>query len=93
MDEQALRLKKSVAPGAIAACLGFLCFLGTSTSGGAFNPVRATAPALLAWDMENLWIYWVGNLAGAALAAALHTYFFAKCFNFHLCNANRNKYK
>ena len=75
-NEYALSLKQNAAPAAIGATLGLLCFLGGSSSGGAFNPARVTAPALLAWDLEGLWIYWMGDLAGAAVAALLHTHFF-----------------
>lgn len=75
-DEYALSLKKNAAPAAIGATLGLLCFLGGSSSGGAFNPARVTAPALLAWDLKDLWIYWLGDLTGAAVAALLHTHLF-----------------
>lgn len=68
--------KMNFAPIAIGLTLGFLCFLGGTVSGGAFNPARATAPALLAWKFTNLWIYWVGDLVGASLAAILYHFFF-----------------
>lgn len=49
-------------------------FAGGSVSGGAFNPAVGTGPTLVnalmgdgGWG--NLWLYWVGPLAGGALAA------------------------
>lgn len=68
--------RMNFAPIAIGLTLGFLCFLGGSVSGGAFNPARATAPALLTWKFTNLWIYWAGDLLGASLAAVLYHFFF-----------------
>lgn len=69
--------KLNFAPIAIGFTLGFLCFLGGAVSGGAFNPALATAPSVLALDFGNLWIYWVGDLVGAAVAAGLHMLLFA----------------
>lgn len=69
--------KARFAPIAIGVTLGMLTFLGGNVSGGAFNPARATAPAVLAGEWSNLWIYWVGDLAGGAAAAALYTVLFA----------------
>lgn len=69
------------APIAIGLTLGFLCFLGGTVSGGAFNPARATAPAILSgsWtNIQNLWIYWVGDFTGAMAAAAVYKYVFAR---------------
>ncbi len=70
------RARLNFAPIAIGLTLGFLCFLGGNVSGGAFNPARATAPAILSMKFGNLWIYWVGDLCGAVLAAAMGRFFF-----------------
>lgn len=59
---------------AIGFTLGFLCFLGGNISGGAFNPARATAPALIARDLSGLWRYWVGDLSGALIAAVIFNF-------------------
>lgn len=82
-DEQAEiiamnRHRLNFAPLAIGLTLGFLCFLGSTISGGGFNPARATAPALLATNFDYLWIYWTADVTGACFAAALYTFFFAK---------------
>ncbi|KAJ3312850.1 hypothetical protein HDV04_002660 [Boothiomyces sp. JEL0838] len=61
--------KAGFAPIAIGFTLGFLCFIGGTVSGGAFNPARAFGPALVSGQgWKNHWIYWVGDLTGAALA-------------------------
>ena len=70
------KAKLNFAPIAIGLTLGFLCFLGGTISGGAFNPARATAPAIISMKFTNLWIYWVGDLIGAAIGAALFHFFF-----------------
>ena len=70
--------RMNFAPIAIGLTLGFLCFLGGPISGGAFNPARATAPAVLTRDFSNLWIYWVGDLAGGVAAALLGRFVFAQ---------------
>lgn len=67
------RQRMNFAPIAIGFTLGFLCFLGGGVSGGAFNPARATAPALLALQLGDVWVYWVGDVLGGAAAAGLYT--------------------
>lgn len=62
------------APIAIGLTLGFLSFLGSEVSGGAFNPARVTAPALLHLDFSHVWVYWVGDLLGGLTAATVHVY-------------------
>jgi aquaporin Z len=45
---------------------------GGPVSGAAMNPARHLGPALLGGGTENLWLYWVGPLLGASLAALLY---------------------
>lgn len=49
-------------------------FAGGGVSGGAFNPAVGTGPTLInallgGGGWSSLWLYWVGPLAGGALAA------------------------
>lgn len=62
---------------AIGLTLGFLCYLGGSVSGGAFNPARVFGPALLSLNFSYNYIYWLGDFAGAALAAIIYTISFS----------------
>jgi aquaporin related protein len=68
------KMRLNFAPIAIGLALGYLCFLGGSISGGAFNPSRATAPAVLYGDYSKLLIYWGGDLLGAIVAALVYTH-------------------
>lgn len=52
----------------LAACM---LAIGPLT-GGALNPARAFGPALAAWRWSNIYVYWIGPLAGALAAAALY---------------------
>ncbi len=45
---------------------------GGPLTGAAMNPARALGPALLGGGLQNLWLYWVGPLAGGAAAALLY---------------------
>ena len=47
-------------------------------SGGSFNPARSLAPAIIAGQWGDVWIYIVGPLIGAAIAGAVHMYFRSK---------------
>jgi glycerol uptake facilitator-like aquaporin len=60
---------------AIGFTLGFLGLLGGSVSGGAYNPARAFGPALITGVWDNHWVYWVGDLVGAALAGWTQSFF------------------
>ncbi|HET9951827.1 MAG TPA: MIP family channel protein [Candidatus Eisenbacteria bacterium] len=50
--------------------------VGASLTGAAFNPARAFGPALIAGAWQDHWIYWVGPMSGAAVAAVLYDRFF-----------------
>ena len=57
---------------AIGFTLGFNFLLGGPISGGAMNPARAFAPALLVWNFDYQWIYWVAPILGGIIAAGLY---------------------
>ncbi|KAI9148621.1 hypothetical protein H9P43_010102 [Blastocladiella emersonii ATCC 22665] len=67
--------KAGFAPLAIGMTLGFLCFLGGSVSGGAFNPARVFGPALVGNYWNNHWVYWLGDFLGAAAAGYTQSFF------------------
>ncbi len=49
---------------------------GGSISGAAMNPARALGPALISGSWASHWIYWVGPMVGAGLAAVLYDYLY-----------------
>jgi MIP family channel proteins len=59
--------------------IGLFIFTAASTagaiSGGSFNPAISLAPAIVAGDLGNVWIYIVGPLVGGIAAGFVHTYF------------------
>jgi glycerol uptake facilitator-like aquaporin len=63
---------------AIGFTLGFLTMIGGNVSGGAFNPARVFGPAICTGFIFRegyVWLYWVGDFAGAAAAGVLQHFF------------------
>lgn len=52
-----------------------LVWQGAPYSGTSLNPARSLAPALLAPELQHLWVYIAGPLAGALLAALVFAMF------------------
>lgn len=48
-----------------------LVWQGAPLTGTSINPARSLAPALLSWQLQNVWIYVAGPLLGSALATGL----------------------
>jgi len=46
--------------------------MGGPISGAAMNPARHFGPALLGGGLQNMWLYWVGPIIGAVLAAVIY---------------------
>ena len=57
---------------AIGFTLGVNFMLGGPISGGAMNPARAFAPALIVWNFDYQLIYWVAPILGGIIAAGLY---------------------
>ena len=55
-----------------AAIVGLEATFAGGISGASMNPARSFGPGAIAWYWESHWIYWLGPIAGALLAAALH---------------------
>ncbi|MFH5877948.1 MIP/aquaporin family protein [Arthrobacter sp. NA-172] len=64
---------KAAAPFAVGLTFAVLLQLGQSTGNLAFNPARATASAIFSssWALEQLWLFWVAPLVGAAIAGLI----------------------
>eukprot|EP01111_Echinosteliopsis_oligospora_P015375 TRINITY_DN606_c0_g1_i1.p1 TRINITY_DN606_c0_g1~~TRINITY_DN606_c0_g1_i1.p1 ORF type:complete len:296 (-),score=108.80 TRINITY_DN606_c0_g1_i1:216-1103(-) len=67
--------KAGFAPIAIGFTLGFLCFMGGSVSGGAFNPARVFGSALVGNVWGAHWLYWIADFLGAGMAGYTQKFF------------------
>ena len=60
---------------AIGFTLGLNVMFGGSITGGSLNPARSFGPALVMFDFNYQWIYWVAPIAGGLIASW-------KCINY-----------
>lgn len=73
---KASETRKNHAPLVIGLTIAFLATMGGTVSGGAFNPLRPTAPAFFTLNFNYIWIYWVGDCLGGIAAGLVHFYLF-----------------
>ena len=64
------RAPAGMAPIAIGLGLTLIHLITIPVTGTSVNPARSTGPALVAggWAIEQLWLFWVAPIIGAALA-------------------------
>jgi len=65
---------RAIASLAIGLTITMDILLGGGISGAVMNPARQFGPALIAGAWTNWWIWWLGPIIGAALAAGLYAY-------------------
>ena len=71
------RAPKGFAPIAIGLGLTLIHLIGIPVTNLSVNPARSTAPALFVggWALEQLWLFWVAPIAGAAIAGVTYSVF------------------
>jgi aquaporin Z len=63
---------------AIGLCLTLIHLVGIPITNVSVNPARSTGPALAAlmtgngWALQQLWLFWVAPIIGAALASGVY---------------------
>jgi aquaporin NIP len=63
------RANAQLASIAIGATIAIDVFVGGPISGASMNPARSLGPALVAGELEHLWLYIVGPIVGACVGA------------------------
>jgi aquaporin Z len=68
------RAPKGFAPIAIGLGLALVNLIGIPVTNCSVNPARSTAPALFVggWALDQLWLFWLAPVAGAALAGLVY---------------------
>ena len=71
------RAPQGFAPIAIGLGLTLIHLIGIPVTNLSVNPARSTGPALFVggWAIEQLWLFWVAPIAGAALAGLVYALF------------------
>ena len=71
------RAPKGFAPIAIGLGLTLIHLISIPVTNTSVNPARSTGPALFVggWALQQLWLFWVAPIAGAAMAGAVYAYF------------------
>jgi aquaporin Z len=64
------------APLAIGLALTLIHLISIPVTNTSVNPARSTGPALFVggWALEQLWLFWVAPILGAAIGALVHRY-------------------
>jgi len=62
------------APIAIGLCLTLIHLISIPVTNTSVNPARSTAPALFVggWALQQLWLFWVAPILGAAIAGFVY---------------------
>jgi aquaporin Z len=68
------RAPQGFAPIAIGLGLTLIHLIGIPVTNLSVNPARSTGPALLVggWALEQLWLFWLAPIVGAAIAGVLY---------------------
>ncbi|MQM18284.1 hypothetical protein Taro_051274 [Colocasia esculenta] len=65
-----------IAPIAIGFIVGANILAGGAFDGASMNPAVSFGPAVVSWTWDNHWVYWLGPLVGAGVAAVVYDTFF-----------------
>jgi aquaporin Z len=70
------RAPQGFAPLSIGLALTLIHLISIPVTNTSVNPARSTGPALIvgAWALQQLWLFWVAPLAGAALAGLVYRF-------------------
>jgi aquaporin Z len=71
------RAPKGFAPIAIGLGLTLIHLIGIPVTNLSVNPARSTAPAVFVggWALEQLWLFWLAPIVGAAIAGVVYSVF------------------
>ncbi|MGB6689863.1 MAG: aquaporin Z [Terracidiphilus sp.] len=74
------RAPRGFAPIAIGLGLTLIHLISIPVTNTSVNPARSTGPAIFAggWALQQLWLFWVAPIIGAALAGAVHRALFER---------------
>ena len=72
-----LRAPKGFAPIAIGLGLTLIHLIGIPVTNLSVNPARSTGPAVFVggWALQQLWLFWVAPIVGAAIAGIVYSVF------------------
>lgn len=70
------RAPKGLAPIAIGLCLTLIHLISIPVTNTSVNPARSTGPAIFVggWAIQQLWLFWVAPIVGAAIAGLAYTW-------------------
>ncbi len=74
------RAPQGFAPIAIGLGLTLIHLIGIPVTNLSVNPARSTGPAIFVggWALEQVWLFWLAPIAGAALGGLVYSVFFGE---------------